>query len=119
AGRLWPVVEDVSQVSIAFCATYFVSGHAVSQIDVRSDVFLGDRLPETGPSRAGFKLCIGGKQSVAAAYTTVESVFVIVPVFTSEGAFRTRMASHGILFRRQLGLPLRVRLHNFFHFDFS
>lgn len=77
-----------------------------------AEIFLGDdgpgtdSLPETGPSGTGFKFSAGTEQRDVTADAVVCAAVLKVPVSTSEGSFRTPLASHLELLRSQLLFPL-------------
>ena len=75
-------------------------------------IFFGDdgsrtnSLPETGPPGTGVEFGIGTKQRDVTADAVVGAAVLKVPVSTSEGSFRTPLASHLELLRSQLLFPL-------------
>src|SRR5262245_44956737 len=64
-----PVVEDVTEVSITAGAKDFRPPHSVALVLMRDDIFLGDRLEETGPAGAGIEFGVGRKEGQLAADT--------------------------------------------------
>jgi hypothetical protein len=74
---------------------------------------LGKGLPETGPARAGIKLGVGTEKLAAAAYTTVGSILLTIPVLARIGGFSTFVAANLELLRGELLTPFLIRLGNF------
>ncbi len=107
------------KVCLTFGAANLGAGHPERRVDSILHIFLRDRLPETGPSCARFKLGFGREQCVPAADAPVNSVFVVVPVFACERTFRSGPPRHVILLGRKLVAPFGVCLRNLFNFHNS
>src|ERR1051325_2921005 len=93
---------------ITACAPHFGAAHEKAVVLPRLHRRRIDRLPITRPARARFELVLGTEQRQAAADALVSTGFVIVPVFTREGAFRAFLPRALVLFRRELRPPFLV-----------
>lgn len=76
------------------------------------DVFRGNRLPEAGPTGAGFVFVLRAVKVISAADTLVNPWFVVVPSCSGEGALCSLFAGDMVLFQRQQSAPLGIRLDN-------
>src|ERR1700691_3556007 len=81
------VVEDVSQVGVAFLAGDGNAIHSERVVVDLAHIFLGDRSPEARPSSAGIEFGFGAEQGVVAADAAVEAFVVQVPIFAGVSEF--------------------------------
>src|SRR4051794_3717853 len=84
------------------------ANHAVSAIDGRLDVFVGDGLEKTWPTGAGIELRIRGKERETATDAGINSVRLIVEQRAAEGPLSSLGAGDGKLLGRQLFTPLGI-----------
>ena len=87
--RLRPVIENVSEVSVTLGAGNCGADHAVGQVSLLRDVFLGDRRPETRPARSRVEFRRRVEQRVVTANAAVDSFVVLVPAVLITFATRT------------------------------
>lgn len=95
----------MAQVGVAPAALYLRPGHAVAGVRFRLDGLLGRRGIETRPPGARVVFGIRTKQGLSAADTLVDPRGLGVLVFAREGRFRSLLAGHIVLIRRELFLP--------------
>src|SRR5579885_297069 len=108
AGRLWAVVEDVSQVCFAAAAPHFGSSHTMAQVGFGFDRSLAGRGIETRPAGAGVIFCFRTKQRLTATDARIRSRCFRAFVFPGERRFGSLLTGHIVLIRRELFLPRRI-----------
>ena len=116
--RFGAIVEDVTEVRIAFGARDSGTNHPESTVANLRHIFFGDRLPEARPARAGIEFRSRIKQRIVAADAAVQSLLVQVPVLAGEGQFGVGLPRNVISIRRQLLAPLICSLDNFGSLNF-
>ena len=79
SGGFRSVLEDVALVSAAPRTVYFCSAYEQSPVILCCDIFRGDGLPETGPSRSRFVFVVGGEKLEPAGGALVDSGLLVVP----------------------------------------
>ena len=68
-------------------AQRFDPHHAVGVIDLGSDDLIGERLPETWPTRPRFEFVLAREKGGAAHHAVVSPCVLFVPGFSREGLF--------------------------------
>src|SRR3954468_11234975 len=106
--RAGAVLEDMPQMRAALFAHHLGSPHAECAVGFSLHVFLGDRRPEAGPSRARLELGVRAEQGVRAAHAEVRPLLVVLIILARERALGTFLAGYGVLLGSQLLLPLFV-----------
>ena len=114
-GRLWAIIEDMAQMSVAFTAKDLGSMHKQAIVFFSGDVFFRDGGPKTRPTGSGIKLGVRAKEFIAAAAATVDALLVIVPILTGKSGLRAFLPCYMKLLVRQLFLPLGIVLFDLFH----
>src|SRR5882762_7813770 len=82
------------------------ASHAITGVGVFADVLAVGCGKETRPSGSRIKFCFRAKEQCAAADAVVRPIVVFVPVLAGESALGAAAASHLILLRGKLLLPL-------------
>jgi len=100
----------MAKMRIALAALDLSARHSEAFVAGLIHVFLGDGLPEAGPTGARFKLGLGAEESVVAADAAIDSVVVIVPGATGVRPLRAAVPGHLVGGRRELLLPVRIGL---------
>src|SRR6185369_18053000 len=103
------------EVRVAARAEDLGTRHEPAAIVLLGDRLLGDRLPVARPAGAGVELRLGPEQGLPAADAFVRSGIFRIPVLAGESALGAVLARHLVLLRRELRLPLRIRLHDLVH----
>ena len=98
----------MAQVSVAASAFDFRAGLPEAAVHVFGDIFLRQRLIETGPSRAGVEFRFRIEQGGSAADTGKNAVVVQIPVLACEGDFGIGLAGHVELLRVELLAPFGI-----------
>src|SRR5476649_674698 len=109
AGRLRPVVEDVTEVAAAATAMNFGPQHSKGAVFGLADGIL-QRLIKTRPAGAALELRLGGEQRQVAAGASEGALAMLLEQRTRSRAFGAFLAQDFILLRRQLRAPFRVGL---------
>src|SRR5579863_4473018 len=101
------------QMRAAAGATGLSAEHSIAGILVLLDLSLVRRLIETRPSRSRIELGRRIKQGFPTTNTVVRSRILGFPVLASKGRLCSRLASHAVLFGRQLLFPLGLAFCDF------
>ena len=107
------VVEHMAKMTVAACAVHrraFPSKAVVAFLD---DIFLGNGLPETGPSRAGIELGGRVEQCRIASGAPVQAWDGWLFVLPAEGALGTFAAQTLLDTKLTIG-KLRGQVHRYF-----
>ena len=105
----------MSEMRVAYVAQNFGAYHAMTAIDVLTDIGGIERLEVARPAATGVELGVGLEQRRAAADAGVDAVLVVVDVFAGARRFGCRVARHAVLHRREQLLPLGIGLDDFVH----
>src|SRR3984885_51022 len=109
AGRLWSIVENVTEVTTAAAAVNFGPQHPEGAVFMLADgVF--QRLPKTRPAGAALKFRCRGEQRQVAAGAGEDALAMLLEQRARPRAFGAFLAQDFILVRRQLRAPFRVGL---------
>ena len=108
------IVENMTQVRVATAAQYFGAVHSVRMIRMFFHNFIVGGRGETWPTTARVELGIGSKKLLATTDTLINAGRIGGLIFAGKGWFRTLLAGHMILIRRELLLPLGSGLMHFF-----
>lgn len=111
-GRLWPIVEYVSQVAIASSAKHFGANHSVASVHASPNVFLVYGLEEARPPGSRMKLGVGCEEIQIATRTGVGSRLIGIVEQPTEWRFRSLLAQNAKLLWSQNLFPLFVGLDN-------
>jgi len=91
------VVEDVPQMRPAVPALDLGTPHEQTVVGHLLHALFLDWGPETWPARAGVELGPRAKKLLPADDTNVDTAFVVVPVFSGEGALRSLVKADVVL----------------------
>src|SRR6201996_8613028 len=109
AGRLRPIVENVTEVTAAAAAVNFGPQHSEGAVFALADgVF--ERLPKTRPAGAALIFRCRGEQRQIAAGTGEDALAMLLEQRACPRSFGAFLAQDFILLRRQLRAPFRVGL---------
>ncbi|MFM1942999.1 MAG: hypothetical protein RI897_1981 [Verrucomicrobiota bacterium] len=103
----------MAEVGVAAGAEDFGAAHAVAEVGLGADVFLGKGLEEAGPAGAGIEFGISGEEGEVAADAGVNAGFFVVVESAAEGAFRAFAAGDDVLFGSELLAPFGVGFDDF------
>jgi hypothetical protein len=106
------VIENMAQMGSAARAEDLGAMHAKAVVVSADDIFLGDRLEETGPPGARIKFRIGSEQRKAAADAVINTFAMVVEQRPAKRRLGTCAARDLELFRGKLFAPLGVTLLN-------
>src|SRR6185437_5921417 len=109
AGGLGAVREDMAEMAAAARAMDLGPLHQMSVVFARGHG-AGDRLQETRPAGAAFKLRLRLVQRLAAAGAAKHTLAVLVVEGAGAGPLRAMTAQHAVLLRGQPGAPLFIGL---------
>src|SRR5438270_2757153 len=96
----------MAEVRVTQSAPDFTPDDAKRRVDFLVQIFFGDRLPETRPTRSGIELRAGVEQRVAAIDAAIEPGCVLVVQRSAESPFGRGAPRHVVLEWRKLLLPL-------------
>jgi hypothetical protein len=113
--RLWTVVEDMAQMSIAFAAENLGAAHKKAVVFFRGNILFGHGRRETRPTGSRVKFGIRAKEFITAAAATVNAFLVVIPVLPGKCGLCALLPSDVELFVRQIFLPFGFALFNLFH----
>src|SRR5665213_2286513 len=116
AGRLRPIIEDVTQMRIATRTGNRGARYEHGRVADLRHIEFRDRLPEARPAGAGIEFGPGVVERGVAADAAIESVTFRLRIFAGEGLFGISLARYRKgerLVALELRLPLRVCLHDF------
>src|SRR5712672_4338210 len=111
AGRLRPVVEDVTEMAAAAAAVNFGARHPEGAVFGLADRVL-ERLVETWPAGAAFEFRLRGEQRQVAAGAGEDALAMLLEQRARARALGALLTQDLILPRRQLRAPFRVGLFN-------
>ena len=114
AGGLWTVFKDMTEVGVALAALYFHAAHSVAAIVVGFDEFFLGWSGKAGPAAAGIKFGFRAKQWLTTTHASVRAGRSGGFVLARVGRLSAFLPGHKVLIRRELLLPLGVRLIDFF-----
>ena len=97
AGRGWTIWEDMAEVRVALNGPGLGALHAVGFVSDFFNVFLGERLGEAWPARAGVEFIEGTEEGLARDDADIDALAFVVPVFIPEGRFRAALHGHMLL----------------------
>src|ERR1700757_4182856 len=103
----------MTEMPIAERAIDCVADGPQGSVAFRTNIFLGNRCPETWPAGSRLELGLGAEQSIVTANAAVHPLLMLVPVPAGEGDFGIGMARDVELIGRKLLFPLLLCLHNF------
>ncbi len=106
AGRLWPILEHMAEMRVAFRALNLGAAHQQGTVLMLGDLRAFGRLIEGGPAAAGLEFGVGREQRRAAADAVVKPGPLLVVQRAGKGVLRAVLACDLISFRRKLRLPL-------------
>src|SRR3981081_4481572 len=109
AGRLRPIVEDVTEMAAAAAAVNFGSQHPKGAVFGLADGVL-ERLIETRPAGAALEFRLRGKQRQVAAGASEDALAMLLEQRARSRPLGALLAQNLILLRRQLRAPLRIGL---------
>src|ERR1700722_685369 len=109
AGRLRPIVENVTEVTTAAAAVNFGPQYPEGAIFMLAHRVV-ERLPKTRPAGAALKFRCRGEQRQIAAGAGEDALAMLLEKRARPRAFGAFLAQDFILLRRQLRAPFRVGL---------
>src|SRR5580698_7240121 len=109
AGRLRPVVEDVTEMAAAAAAMNFGPQHPEGAVFGLADGVL-ERLIETRPAGAALEFGLRGEQRQVAAGAGEGALAMLLEQRAGPRPLGAFLAQDVILLRRQLGAPLGIGL---------
>src|SRR5712671_682957 len=109
AGRLRPIVEDVTEMAAAAAAVNFGPQHPESPIFGLADGVL-QRLVKTRPAGTALEFRLRGEQRQVAAGTGEDALAVLLEQRARSRPLGALLAQDLILLRRQLRPPFRIGL---------
>src|SRR6202051_1310688 len=108
-GRLWSIVEDVTEMTATTAAVNFGPHHPKGAVFGLADGVL-ERLIKTRPAGAAFIFRLRGEQRQVAAGAGEDALAMLLEQRARSRALGAFLAQDFILLRRQLCAPLRVGL---------
>src|SRR4051812_20955252 len=84
AGRAGAVIEDMTEMAVAFRAQHLGAGHAVADIPLLVDMAFDRRLGKARPAAAGIELGVGLEQSLPATGAGIGALAVLMFVFAGK-----------------------------------
>lgn len=109
----WTIVKNMSQVSVAFFACNFGSGHAMTFIENKIDTVFIRSIAKSWPSAPGIIFLRRCKQNRSASNTGIFSGLVKFVVFAGKRSFCSLFACYMKLHGCKNLLPLLIGLYYF------
>src|SRR4030095_2876997 len=117
-GRLWAVVEHMTEMGAALTAHRFGAPHQKTVVIFGLDVLLRYRLPKAWPAGAGIEFGVGAKELVAATSAAIHPLLVVIPIFAGKRAFGALLTANLNMFVGEFLLPFFIGLFDLFHDSF-
>src|SRR6266404_8108235 len=109
AGRLWPIVEDVTEMTAAAAAVDFGPQHPKGAVFGLADGVV-ERLINTRPAGAALEFRLRGEQRQVAAGAGEDTLAVLLEQRARSRTLGALLAQDLVLLRRQLRAPFRIGL---------
>src|SRR4030088_605828 len=109
AGRLRPIVEDVTEMAAAAAAVNFGPQHPKGAVFGLADG-VAERLIKTRPAGAALEFRLRGEQRQVAAGAGEDALAMLFEQRARSRTLGALLAQDFILLRRQLGAPFRIGL---------
>src|SRR6266404_9818354 len=109
AGRLWPIVEDVTEMTAAAAAVDFAPQHPKGAVFGLADGVV-ERLIKTRPAGAALEFRLRGEQRQVAAGAGEDALAMLLEQWARTRALGALLTQDLVLLRRQLRAPLRIGL---------
>src|SRR6202048_104248 len=109
AGRLWPIVENVTEMAAAAPALDFGPQHPKGAVFGLADGVV-ERLIKTRPAGAALEFRLRGEQRQGAAGAGEDALAMLLEQLARSRTLGALLAQDLVLLRRQLRAPFRIGL---------
>jgi len=99
AGRHWPIIEDMTEMSITSRTQNFSPCLTQAVVSSLQNISLVNRSPKAGPPCSGFKLCLWTKKRQVTTDTLKRSALMDVEQRTWIWRLSTSLSSYEVLVR--------------------